>query len=221
MITKPFEQLAMYASDVASYETENKIREIKAWCVELINLKKSVFVGIRQSRKHIETLTHQVSTDPLTKLQNRRSMEEFITKIKERKQTACIIFIDIDRFKSINDIYGHDAGDTVLYELASFLTSRFRNDDLLCRLGGEEFVAILPDTDIERAYRIAERIRVDVSNKIFNIAGSITISSGVTRWTPDTENESQALLRADKLMYEAKNQGRNRVIVEDPVHNSA
>jgi two-component system cell cycle response regulator len=125
--------------------------------------------------------------------------------------------IDIDHFKKINDSFGHDVGDEVLREFAVRLASNVRAVDLPCRYGGEEFTVIMPDTQIEDAERIAERIRLHVAGSPFRVAGgsellTVTISVGVAATIGVTDTPETLLKRADSAVYEAKHAGRNRVI---------
>nr|WP_254693651.1 GGDEF domain-containing protein [Shewanella sp. MEBiC00475] len=122
-----------------------------------------------------------------------------------------IVIIDIDHFKRINDNHGHLVGDKVLCELAQLLQSKMRNDDLLTRWGGEEFVIILPNTSLADATELTERLRFYIAKQnIQNMA--LTISLGVTQYCPK-DNAHSLLERADKALYQAKSQGRNCVAV--------
>jgi two-component system cell cycle response regulator len=126
-----------------------------------------------------------------------------------------MLLIDIDHFKKINDGFGHDVGDEVLREFAVRLASNVRAIDLPCRYGGEEFVVVMPDTRLEDAHHIAERIRTQVAGSPFRVADgrellSVTISIGVA--SGQGETPESLLRRADAALYEAKTAGRNRVI---------
>jgi len=127
------------------------------------------------------------------------------------------LLLDLDHFKKINDSFGHDVGDEVLREFAVRLASNVRAIDLPCRYGGEEFVTIMPDTTLEAAHRIAERIRHYISGSPFRVAqGSelltVTISVGVAVMAGSADTAEALLKRADEALYEAKAAGRNRVI---------
>ena len=129
---------------------------------------------------------------------------------------ACLL-IDIDHFKKINDGYGHDVGDEVLREFAVRLASNVRAVDLPCRYGGEEFVVVMPDTRLEDAERIAERIRLHVAGSPFRVKRgaellSVTISVGVAATLGAGDKPEALLKRADEGVYEAKAQGRNKVV---------
>ena len=158
--------------------------------------------------------------DQLTGLYNRRYMTAQLTGLMQRAQKGgqpvAALVVDIDHFKKINDSFGHAVGDEVLREFAARLASNVRAVDLACRYGGEEFVVVMPDTELEHAHRIAERLRRHVAGSPFRVSGghellSVTISIGVASAGPG--DEADALLkRADEALYSAKSEGRNRVI---------
>ncbi|WP_295993105.1 sensor domain-containing diguanylate cyclase [Rugamonas sp.] len=168
-------------------------------------------------------LEHQATTDPLTGIGNRRKMTEQIGKELERgrrsRRPLALLMIDIDHFKRINDTHGHEVGDRAIVAVARAVTDGMRSVDLVSRFGGEEFVALMPDTDLRVAAVAAERLRADVA--ALRISGddgvqiALTISVGVAasgpRGTPDTP--SLLLVRADKALYRAKKEGRDRVVV--------
>lgn len=160
-------------------------------------------------------------TDQLTGLHNRRYMVGQLEALVKRATlggdpVACLL-IDIDHFKKINDGYGHDVGDEVLREFAVRLASNVRAIDLPCRYGGEEFVVVMPDTRLEDAQRIAERIRLHVAGSPFRVKQgeellTVTISVGVAATLGPTERPETLLKRADEGVYEAKASGRNKVV---------
>lgn len=160
-------------------------------------------------------------TDQLTGLHNRRYMVGQLEALVKRATlggdpVACLL-IDIDHFKKINDGYGHDVGDEVLREFAVRLASNVRAIDLPCRYGGEEFVVVMPDTRLEDAHRIAERIRLHVAGSPFRVKQgeellTVTISVGVAATLGPNERPETLLKRADEGVYEAKASGRNKVV---------
>ncbi|OYU70050.1 MAG: PleD family two-component system response regulator [Alphaproteobacteria bacterium PA2] len=160
-------------------------------------------------------------TDQLTGLHNRRYMTGQLDALVKRAvlggDPVSTLLIDIDFFKRINDSYGHDVGDEVLREFAVRLASNVRAIDIPCRFGGEEFVVVMPDTKLEDAERIAERIRRHVAGSPFRVMGgsellSVTISIGVAATLGEKDKPELLLKRADEGVYEAKAQGRNKVI---------
>lgn len=164
-------------------------------------------------------LALQALTDPLTGLANRRAFtERFDSEVAAARELSGplgVIMLDLDHFKSVNDRHGHEVGDTVLRELARRMTAGRRDEDLVARIGGEEFAVILPGAGRTAAREVAERIRVAVREREFPVAGTCTISCGVAHW--EAGDDPAALLRrADANLYRAKAEGRDRVIAEGP-----
>jgi two-component system, cell cycle response regulator len=160
-------------------------------------------------------------TDELTGLYNRRyllaHLDELIERVNHDHISAAILLFDIDHFKQVNDTYGHAAGDDVLRELAARAMNSVRSVDLVARLGGEEFVVVMPETDIIIATAVAERLRLAVARESFSIgAGGIkrvvTVSIGVTAAAEGGDCREELLKRADDALYDAKTAGRNRVV---------
>lgn len=160
-------------------------------------------------------------TDGLTGLHNRRYLDTHLrtlfarAKVRGRPLTVCIT--DIDRFKQVNDVYGHDAGDEVLKEFAGRVRATVRGADLACRFGGEEFVLVMPDTPAEVAATVAERLRGMIEARPFQLRSGesplmLTASMGIATLGPGIETPEQLLKQADRALYEAKNSGRNRVV---------
>jgi diguanylate cyclase (GGDEF)-like protein len=126
--------------------------------------------------------------------------------------------IDIDHFKKVNDTYGHQAGDFVLASTAKIILAKMRSSDYVCRYGGEEFIAILPGTELAGAARAAEKIRQEIANFVYDLDGTtipITASFGVAQLNPDKEDGKKTIARADAALYRAKQAGRNRVCIEN------
>lgn len=160
-------------------------------------------------------------TDGLTGLHNRRYLDNHLKVLFNRAATrgrSLSVFItDIDRFKLVNDTYGHDAGDEILKEFAARLRATVRGADLACRYGGEEFVVVMPDTTPEMATNIAERLRMSIEGKPFTLRSSglelsITASLGIASNSLNIDTPEQLLKEADKALYDAKRTGRNRVV---------
>ncbi|WP_440981331.1 PleD family two-component system response regulator [Shinella sumterensis] len=160
-------------------------------------------------------------TDGLTGLHNRRYLDNhlklLIDRATARGRALSVCITDIDRFKLVNDTYGHDAGDVVLREFASRVRSAVRGADLACRYGGEEFVLVMPDTTPDMAAGVAERLRAIVESEPFRIPGtdvalSVTASLGIAAMLPGGDTPDALLKRADNALYEAKRSGRNRVV---------
>lgn len=160
----------------------------------------------------------QARTDALTGLLNRRGFETqmaFAVALARRSsRPLSLITVDVDHFKRVNDTYGHEAGDEVLRRLARTLESRLRGSDVVARLGGEEFVALLPDTDLNGAQSIAQALVTAMAEQQDPVVGTITVSAGVATMRGAEDNGAAMLRRGDAALYEAKGQGRNRVCVE-------
>lgn len=170
----------------------------------------------------IEENVEMAITDALTGLHNRhymeRHMQALVTEANQKQKPLSLLVSDIDYFKSINDTYGHNVGDTVLQEFANRLKSNARSMDLVCRFGGEEFVIVMPDTDLALAYTIAERLRKAVADKPFVVDSErkvdITASMGIASLEGEGDTPIALLERADKALYRAKRDGRNRVVAD-------
>ena len=173
-------------------------------------------------RNNLDHSLELAVTDPLTGLHNRRYMSGQLSSLVRRAgqggEPVGALLVDIDFFKRINDSFGHDVGDEVLKEFAVRLATNVRAIDLACRYGGEEFVVIMPDTNIEDGLRIAERLRLHVAGAPFRVQGlseplAVTISIGVA--CTNGEDTPDALLkRADEAVYAAKAGGRNQVVAK-------
>jgi two-component system cell cycle response regulator len=171
-------------------------------------------------RDNVQMSVEMAITDALTGLYNRRYMEThagtLVEQASARGKPLSVLVLDIDYFKSINDGYDHDAGDDVLREFAVRIRKSIRGIDLACRFGGEEFVVLMPETDIAVATMVAERLRRRIAGEPFSIqqgtrALEVTISVGIATWNRG-DNAAAVLKRADQALYRAKRDGRNRVV---------
>lgn len=174
---------------------------------------------ILKNMVYILNLLHMASTDLLTSLPNRRSfdydLEKYKTVALRYKRPLSLMMIDIDNFKSINDVYGHQAGDLVLRKVAKVIKSAVRDSDTVYRYGGEEFVVLLPETTKEGAVRVAEKILESVRKESFWVGEEtslyITVSIGVANFPEDTIFPEQLVAIADVALYKAKGRGKDRV----------
>ena len=152
--------------------------------------------------------------DPLTKITNRRGFDHLSKKARaDFENSFALIAIDLDKFKSINDTYGHDAGDAVLQHFAEMTKKTLRGSDFVSRFGGEEFVVLLPQSDNVGAVTVATKIAECLKENPLNYNGvsiPFTFSAGAVNWPPNETFESAAK-RADDLLYEAKMNGRNQI----------
>jgi len=168
-----------------------------------------------------EELTKLAMLDPGTELYNRRRFYELaereFSKAKKSGSTFGLLMVDIDWFKKINDTFGHDVGDQVISHFAQECKSYFRNNDVICRFGGEEFIILLPMTPEERTIKVAERIRDVINHDEIMIPDgrivSYTISIGVATFKRSDEVLEQTIKRADSALYQAKEEGRNRIVM--------
>ena len=171
-------------------------------------------VMLRQREAQIVALS---LTDPLTGVGNRRRLEEILAadvgRAERMNKKLSAFIVDLDHFKRVNDVYGHAAGDTVLIALAELLRAHTRASDVVTRVGGEEFVVLMPDTGREHAAIIAERLREALGcTRIKPLRNPVTMSVGVVERLAGESGEA-LLRRADKALYEAKKHGRNRVVI--------
>jgi len=172
-------------------------------------------------RDNVQNSIEMAITDALTGLHNRRYMESHLATLAEqassRGKPLALMILDIDYFKAINDSYGHDAGDDVLGEFAVRIRKSIRGIDLACRYGGEEFIIVMPETDLHVASLVAERLRRSIAGESFSINKGakrieVTISIGLTSLERKGEAVADVLKRADTALYRAKHDGRNRVV---------
>lgn len=167
---------------------------------------------LQNANKALENLARE---DVLTKLPNRlaaneRLHEEFI-RMKRTQRPYAVLMLDIDFFKRVNDTYGHAVGDEVLQTIAASLKETIRTNDFAARFGGEEFLVLLPETNLDAGHAVAEKIRHAIQSLKHPHIGKITISIGLEIATPEQTNEYEAVNEADNWLYVAKNSGRNQV----------
>ena len=171
-------------------------------------------------RDMVSSAVELAVTDPLTGLYNRRYLETHLKALVARatatEKPICVLLFDIDYFKGINDSYGHDAGDDVLRDFSDRLRRGVRGIDLVARLGGEEFILVMPETDAGFAATVAERLRSDVEKIPFETKSGasfpVTVSIGLAEWRGLGDTGEALIRRADQALYSAKRAGRNRVV---------
>lgn len=193
----------------------------------LNQLSTQIATTINRANVYAEILKH-ATLDALTGFYNRRQLEERIkqevSNAKRQKAPFCGIMTDIDFFKSVNDTYGHAVGDLVLKTIAKVIRCQLREYDIAGRYGGEEFSILLPFTKINEAQMVAERLRKTIEDKVIDISKinpdsevktiKVTLSLGVYEMK-ENDNECDLLIKADKALYQAKNTGRNKVVIND------
>lgn len=172
--------------------------------------------SVRRKLALIETLRAETRTDALTGLHSRRSLVERlgadVSLARRSGQLLSIAAIDIDAFKAINDQQGHPVGDSILLQFGQLVAEMIRQGDTVGRVGGDEFIWVLPQADLDQARRAAERLKLQVAAQM----SPVTVSIGVTTWQSD-EDATSLIARADKMLYMAKCSGRDTVYCEpDP-----
>ncbi|WP_312241955.1 sensor domain-containing diguanylate cyclase [Pantoea sp.] len=212
LIALPLWQLARKASEMDSHKVSKEIDNIHAWYFEAAQVKRALLTGIGLMQDKIGRLKSEVQTDPLTQLLNRRGLSAILAFYQTTRQPFAVLALDIDHFKKVNDSWGHDVGDTVIKQVARTLYSGARQSDVVCRNGGEEFLMLLPDTSLEEAQAIAERIRQSIEEVHIPLVGQITLSVGVAARRDDDLPLELSLKQADAALYRAKHAGRNRVV---------
>ena len=187
-----------------------------------------VIQDVTESRKMLRQLSYSASHDALTHLANRVSFENHLKRllqtVQETRQRHVLVFIDLDRFKAVNDTAGHAAGDALLRELASLMLTMLRSSDVLARLGGDEFGLLLPDCNIESARYIAGRLVHTINDYHFMWEGRllrIGASAGITLIDENNHQASEVMSQADIACYASKNNGRGVVTVYEPQQERA
>lgn len=215
-ITRPLQQLAASARALDRPGTAEGLQRVKAWYFEAAELKRALLFGLNLLQERIGRLNRAAQTDPLTGLGNRRHLDFSLSLLEAEACDFCVVALDIDHFKRVNDGHGHEVGDQVLRRLTELMRRCCREGDVLCRTGGEEFLMLLPDASLQAALAVAERLRKGVQDTPIEPVGAVTLSLGVARWEADSnEAPSEALNRADRALYAAKQAGRNRVMTSD------
>ncbi|SDJ54630.1 diguanylate cyclase (GGDEF) domain-containing protein [Ferrimonas sediminum] len=202
-----------------SLEAEYKYKQslvFLGWSTLACVLLVLTVMGVQRQKSKIKA---SLETDTLTKVLSRVSLMESCTKAvaeaKRREQPLSLVVFDLDLFKRVNDTFGHAVGDWVLKTVSSVVRTSIRDKDILGRLGGEEFVICLPNTDIEQARQLSERCREGLERIISPVAIEnldISASFGVARLDDTVDSLDKLLMTADKCLYQAKHLGRNRVV---------
>ncbi len=187
----------------------------------LLALGMASYAHGKTARELQERLRSAAGTDSLTALMNRRRMSERlveeVARARRKGDALSLMLLDIDRFKTINDEHGHAQGDRVIAHVADVLRTGVRQVDMVSRWGGEEFLILLPDTDVQAAAELAERIRRQVTLKVHRVEGvesRVTITAGIATLRP-RESIEATIHRADVALYEGKRAGRDRVVVSE------
>lgn len=209
LISRPLRQLANGANQLSAPETTEQLSQVKAWYTEASAIRQALLTGVQLLQQKLGRLSHEAQSDPLTGLANRRALDAALELLEQAQRQYSVLALDIDHFKRVNDSYGHDVGDIALKQVAAIIQQHSRSGDLACRSGGEEFILLLPDSPLETARGIAERIRSAVEATLVPRVGQLTISIGAA----SGDGEPEAVLKsADERLYSAKQAGRNRVV---------
>ncbi|WP_202114698.1 sensor domain-containing diguanylate cyclase [Vreelandella zhuhanensis] len=201
-----------YRKDGIPYQVEWNISPVRNEAGVVTHFV-SVQRDITRRMQHEQELKRIASTDMLTGLANRLSFDRHLEKEIERtrryERPLSLIMLDIDHFKSINDVHGHDVGDQVLVHFARVLSENLRTTDFCARWAGDEFMVLAPETALSQAVQLAEKLRQAIVGTDFPEAGPVTASFGVVEVGPD-ELATEVVKRADLALYQAKAKGRNR-----------
>ncbi|WP_052759627.1 GGDEF domain-containing protein [Paenibacillus sp. DMB20] len=168
---------------------------------------------IKQTEQYTNNLAREALIDPLTGLLNRRNLEKLMKQWMFESEEFTLLIMDIDRFKIINDTYGHNTGDIILIHLAALLQNTVRKDDICFRFGGEEFVVLIKGTPLSEAYALSEKIRIAFETNENPIGKTCTLSLGLAHYPSQAEEPTELLKLADQALYEAKRRGRNQSCV--------
>ncbi|MFW6054752.1 MAG: GGDEF domain-containing protein, partial [Thermodesulfobacteriota bacterium] len=190
---------------------------------ELVKLSSSLTRKVKEQREKITSLSALATRDRLTGLKNYQSFREALDRelagCRRYAYSSVLALADMDSFKSVNDNYGHLAGDHVLQEIARFFSKNIRKSDIVARYGGEEFIFILSRTSIKAGLQILDRLRECLSKfqvKYRDQTISVSMSVGVTSFSSDEASKDELLRQADTAMYQAKNAGGNRTRLYRP-----
>jgi two-component system cell cycle response regulator len=197
-----------------------RVEELLARVAVAIRLKRErddLRQTTEEARRRAEAASEMSMTDPLTGLLNRyglqRSLQRELSEARRYARPLSCLVIDLDYFKTVNDTYGHAAGDTALMQVGRVLTEAVRGSDVVCRYGGEEFLVLAPETGLDGALALAEKVRLTASARLFGDGERVfelTLSVGAAQLLPG-ESGNDMIARADEALYQAKQAGRNRV----------
>ncbi|MBB6731286.1 sensor domain-containing diguanylate cyclase [Cohnella zeiphila] len=213
-LAAPINRLAQLAFRLNRGEAAVDMPEApRYWNYEANELYQAVSGAFRALNQKAEDFSREAHTDQLTGLTNRRMMDLIVGRWIGQRLPFAVIMLDLDRFKSVNDTYGHLKGDEVLRFLARIMTEEKRDEDYCCRYGGEEFAVLLPYASAEQAFEVAERIRARTEGEISPVGKAMTLSLGVSSFPAGAEDAESLFRQADGALYQAKQTGRNRTVL--------
>jgi len=211
-LASPFVYLANLVSRIGKEEIVLPERK-PHWNREADLLTTTVLMALADLQKHTEQLTHEAMTDSLTGLTNRRKFENTMGQWIDAGTSFSLIVMDVDKFKFVNDTFGHQAGDDVLRQVAKVISSSVRPGDICCRYGGEEFVVLLAKATAKEAFQVAERVRKAVERGDVASVTPITVSQGIAHFPSHADSADPLFHLADQALYHAKETGRNRTVI--------
>ncbi|MEL4897093.1 GGDEF domain-containing protein [Crocosphaera sp. Alani8] len=210
-VTQAIVEDKVLISEGLTINSSDEFTNLSDKIIEMIDV---LLLDIERRKKLEQDLEKLATIDELTGAFNRKKWEEMLNIEIERthrnEQNLSLIIFDIDFFKSINDTYGHDTGDLVLREVVTTVKKEIRTLDFLCRIGGEEFAILCPDTNHNQVINLAERVRESIENYYFSQVDKVTISLGVSQFKT-SDDKSKFIKRADLALYKSKRNGRNQV----------
>ncbi|MNW37419.1 Diguanylate cyclase DosC [compost metagenome] len=210
----PFVQLANLVSKMGNEKIV--MPEVKPhWSREADLLSRAVLLAVANIQKQTDQLTHEATTDALTGLMNRRSLENTISQWITSGLPFSLIMLDVDKFKFVNDTYGHLIGDEVLKHVAKVIETTLRPDEICYRYGGEEFVILLGGAGSEDAFDLAEQVRQALEQSKAPIPTKVTVSQGIANYPLHALEREGLIEKADQALYLAKSRGRNRTVVAE------
>lgn len=212
-IARPLWQLASNTQNSDVGQAIASVTAVDTWYYEADQLQKAVLISFNALNERIGLLDQAILTDPLTGLLNRRGLERALGLLTRSEARFAVIALDIDHFKQVNDRFGHQLGDAVIAGVATLMRENSRLEDVLCRIGGEEFLILLPDIGTDTAEVVGERLRSRIHDHDFPLVGHITASIGISHFPETHPDAAQAVRQADKALYKAKADGRDRVVV--------
>lgn len=225
---KKIKKERMFVTVISSNNSkENRLRAFEMGALDFMPkpIDQDILISYVSNRlAYKKELEHAIVIDELTQVYNRKFMEsqlqKYINQINYNKEPLSIAILDLDYFKKVNDTYGHLVGDEVLKGFAALVKNFKREEDVICRYGGEEFVILMPQTSDKEAYTLIERLRKSMEHNFFlanGVSFNVTFSSGLVEATPFNLHPKKMLEEADQALYAAKQNGRNQTIIYDSV----
>lgn len=214
LIARPLSRMASLVVHLDTRTAGTQLEGVRAWYFEAAQLRRALIAGLTSLHGVIATLRENSLTDALTGLLNRRGLDAVIEKLKaDGSLPFGVLVADVDHFKRVNDTHGHGMGDAVLQRFSALMRENARDTDVLGRLGGEEFVMLLPHSTVAQTEAVAQRLRLSVQNAEMPHGDMLTVSIGVSHCYELASSPAMALKEADEALYSAKQNGRNRVEV--------